>query len=432
MTTPSLRRHLGLGGAVSIGLASMIGAGVFSVWAPAAHVAGAWLLIGLALAGVVAFANATSTARLSADFPQSGGVYHFGRQVLGPWPGFLAGWGFLVGKTASCAAMALTAAAYLAPPEFQRLAAVVAVLVVVGINLCGISRTARAATVIAACSLTVLAVVVVAAVTFRASQPLVANPLDSPPTADGFIFGIPASPELLTIYGVLQSAGLLFFAFAGYARVATLGEEVRSPKRTIPRAITLALCSVLVVYATVGALTLLTLGPEALADSSAPLRDVVTVAGWSWAAPLVQLGAGIAALGALLALVAGISRTALAMARDHELPPVFATVRPTLGVPVVAELGVGVLVVALVVFTDIRGAIGFSSFGVLCYYLFANLAAIKHTARGRWLALIGVVGCLVLLSTLPAESIASGLVMFAVGAGYRVTRLTVRGRKVEL
>lgn len=252
-----LARSLGLRDAMVIGLASMIGAGVFSAFAPAAAAAGAWLLVGLALAVVVAICNATSTAQLSRQFPTSGGSYHFGREMLGPWPGFVAGWGFVIGKTASAAAMALTLAAYLVPnPIWQRVIALVALALVVLLNLVGITRTARAAAVIVALVLVGLAVSIVVA---WATAPAI----------------LPAAPAPVepSILGVLQSAGLLFFAFAGYARIATLGEEVRDPEHTIPRAILVTLGLVAVLYFVVAGTLLARLGADRLAASSAPVAE---------------------------------------------------------------------------------------------------------------------------------------------------------------
>lgn len=397
----------------------MIGAGVFSVWGPAARTAGGWLLLGLAIAALVAFANATSTGRLAARYPESGGAYRYGRAELGEWPGFLAGWGFVVGKTASCAAMAMTAAAYLVPAPWEKPAAVAAVVVLSGLNLLGVTRTARAAAVIVAAVLLVLAVVIAAG-----AADLLRNgvPTEQPGTEPG------VSP-----YGVLQSAGLLFFAFAGYARVATLGEEVRNPARTIPRAIALALAVVVGLYAVLATVLLLRLGPGYLAASvDAPLADLVLVSGWTWAVPLVQAGAGLAALGALLALIAGIGRTALAMARDRELPAFLAAVHPRTQVPYLAEISTAVVIIALVLLVDLRGAIGFSSFGVLLYYLVANLAALRlPTGSGRSgpqaLAVFGAVGCTVLVATLPIPAVVGGVAVFAVGAVLRL--LTARRRR---
>ncbi|MGW4930113.1 APC family permease [Agromyces sp. NPDC004153] len=417
---PSLARRLGLRDAIAIGLASMIGAGVFAVWNPAAEAAGAWLLAGLAVAAFVAYANASSTGQLAARYPESGGAYRYGRERLGAWPGFLAGWGFVVGKTASCAAMAMTAADYLVPTEWERPVAALAVVVLAGVNLLGVTRTARAATIIVIVVLAVLALVLAAGATHLLQAGI------GPQQAEG-------APEV-GWYGVLQSAGLLFFAFAGYARIATLGEEVREPARTIPRAIAIALGIVVVIYAALATVLLLVLGPAYLAASvDAPLADLVVVSGWVWAAPVVQVGAAIAALGALLALIAGIGRTALAMARDRELPAALAMVHPRAHVPWVAEVVVAVAIVVLVLVADLRGAIGFSSFGVLVYYLIANLSAVTQPREERrvprWLSIAGALGCVVLVATLPVEAVVGGLVVFAVGALVRLVVLALRRRR---
>jgi APA family basic amino acid/polyamine antiporter len=407
-----LARRLGPVDAVTIGLGSMIGAGVFSAFAPAAAAAGGGLLIGLAIAAVVAYANATSSAQLAAQYPTSGGTYVYGRERLGPWWGFLAGWGFVVGKTASCAAMALTFAAYTVPPAWQRPVAVVAVLVLAAVNCRGITRTARLTRILVAVVLAALAVVVTAALSGTRAGP---------------VAGVASGGG---VYGVLQSAGLLFFAFAGYARIATLGEEVRDPRRTIPRAVVLALGGAVSVYAVVAATLLTVLGPARLAASRAPLADAATVAGASWAVPVAAVGASAAALGALLSLVAGVGRTTLAMARGGDLPSWLAAVHPRHHVPHRAEITLAVVVAVLVLTTDLRGVIGFSSFGVLLYYLVANLAALTqesgHRRFPRWLQVLGAVGCVVLVATLPPAAVLAGVVVGAVGVIHRA--VSRRGR----
>ena len=157
----TLERRLGLGDAVFIGLGSMIGAGVFAAYGPAARAAGAGLLLGLVVAAVVAYCNATSSAQLAATYPRAGGTYLYGREVLGDWWGYLAGWGFMVGKSASCAAMALTFAAYVAPDGWLRPVAAAVVAVLALVNCAGITRTALLTRVLV---LLVLVALVVAAV----------------------------------------------------------------------------------------------------------------------------------------------------------------------------------------------------------------------------------------------------------------------------
>jgi APA family basic amino acid/polyamine antiporter len=415
-TEPELVRRLGTTDAVVIGLGSMMGAGVFAAFSPAAAAAGSGLLIGLAVAAVVAWCNATASAQLAAQYPTSGGTYVYGRERLGEWWGFLAGWGFVVGKTASCAAMALTFAAYVAPGSWQRPVAVVAVLALTAVNLRGVTRTAGLTRIIVTVVLAALAVAVVACL------------LGGDATVEGLAGGNSAEGGG---YGVLQSAGLLFFAFAGYARIATMGEEVRDPARTIPRAIPLALGITVVVYAVVAVVVLAVLGPAGVAAAPAPLAQAVEQGSWSWATPVVRVGAAAAALGALLALIAGVGRTGLAMARASDLPRFLAAVHPRSRVPHHAEATLCVLVCLLVLTVDLRGAIGFSSFGVLVYYAVANAAAFsqarEHRRYPRLLQVLGGLSCLLLVVTLPWGAVVAGVAVVAVGVVYRATRLRLAG-----
>jgi APA family basic amino acid/polyamine antiporter len=231
---------------------------------------------------------------------------------------------------------------------------------------------------------------------------------------------VPTEPFSVT--GVLQGAGLLFFAFAGYARIATLGEEVRDPARTIPRAIGIALGVVLVLYAATALAVLSVLGPDRLAAAAAPLAEAVEAAGAGWLVPVVRVGAAAAALGALLALILGVSRTGFAMARDRHLPAALDAVHPRHGVPHRAELAVGIVVAVLAATVDLRGAIGFSSFGVLLYYAVANASA--YTLGRRFVPVAGLIGCLVLAASLPWTSVVAGLAVVVAG----VLLYALRGR----
>jgi APA family basic amino acid/polyamine antiporter len=380
----------------------MIGAGVFAAIGPAADAAGAGLLVGLAVAAVVAYGNATSSAALAAVYPASGGTYVYGRERLGPFWGALAGWGFVVGKTASCAAMALTVGAY-AAPAWPRPVAAASVVALTAVNSRGIRKTAALTRVLVAVVLAALALVV-AGTAFggRASTAGFADLGEHGP------------------YGILQSAGLLFFAFAGYARIATLGEEVEDPARTIPKAIPRALGITLVVYAVVAASALAAVGPAALAGSATPLATAVRAGDLAGLAPVVRVGGAVAALGVLLSLIAGVSRTMFAMAADGELPRWLGAVHPRHRVPHHADLAVGAVVTVLVLVTDLRHAIGFSSFCVLAYYAIANASAWTLPAElRRWprgLAAVGLVGCVTLAVTLPARTAVTGAAVLATGA----------------
>ncbi|MBB5633702.1 APA family basic amino acid/polyamine antiporter [Cryobacterium mesophilum] len=408
MTT--LQRRLGTGGAVVIGLASMMGAGVFFVWAPAAQAAGSGLIVGLVIAGLVATLNALSSAQLAMVHPVSGGTYAYARATVGPWTGFAAGWLFLAGKTASVGAIALVAGGYLWP-EYARAVAIAAVVVFAVINMTGIRSTAAVSTVIVAIVFVGLGAMVVAALgKFPATPPI------------GVFNG--------GVFGILQSAGLLFFCFAGYARMATLGEEVREPNRTIPRAILAALAIVLVVYAFVGALCLLVLGPDALAASVAPLADLVGAA--SPLGAVVRVVAGIACLGSLVGILAGLSRTSLAMARERDLPPALAFISGRTHAPMIAEATFAVLAIVGILVLDPARLVGFSSCAVLVYYGIAHLSAFRQPVGERWLPrvvqVVGMAGCLLLAVTLPWQAVVYAAGVLAIGMVLRMMRRTTGDR----
>lgn len=418
MTNSQLDRRLGLWDAFFIGVASMVGAGVFAVFGPASAAAGGSLLVGLLVAGFVAWCNATSSAQLAAQYHGAGGTYLYGREELGPWSGFFAGWSFVIGKTASCAAMAMVFAAYWAPEAWQKPVAIALVWVLVVVNYFGVTRTAQVAKVLVLIS--VAGLLVALGIGWRTY-----------PTGAGELFTAPAGP--VGWYGVLQSAGLMFFAFAGYARIATMGEEVRDPARTIPRAIVAALAVVLVLYGVVAVSLLVLIGPEALATATAPLTLLVTDSTVGLA--VLGVAAVAASAGALLGLLTGIGRTWLAMSRNADLPRWFAVTHPVHKVPHRVELVLGAILTIVILVSDLRGAIGFSSFGVLLYYFIANLAAHRQSSDNRRyprvLQIAGAVACLVLVATLPWKSVLAGVVMLGAGIALRGVRMRLRGPSAQ-
>lgn len=395
------RRRLGTVGATGIGVGSMLGAGVFVVWSPAAASAGGLLVVAVVVAAVVAALNAWSTARLAVVHPVAGGAYTYGvRELASPW-GFVAGWGFVVGKTASVAAMALAIGNYVWPSQ----APVIATVAIAGswiLNARGVTRTAAATTVIA--SAVVAGLVAVATASFAG---------DAVPAV--------AAPQV-GIGGVLEAAALLFFAFAGYARLATLGEEVRAPERTIPRAMAAAFAIVVTLYVVLAVAVMRRPGPAALAESSAPLADAAgAVAPWTWAlATLATAAAG----GAMVALMAGMGRTTMAMAREGDAPGALATTNLR-GVPARAEAVVAGAAIVLAWWGNLSLALAVSSGAVLVYYAVAHAAAFAAARRlsrravtravTRAVALVGGASCLALVASLPIAAAGATLGVLAVG-----------------
>ncbi|MFC3996894.1 APC family permease [Nocardiopsis sediminis] len=402
-------RVLGTADAVAIGAGAMIGAGVFVVFGPAAGEAGAWMPVAVLIAAVVAYCNATSSARLAARHPQSGGTYVYGRERLGDLWGYIAGWAFVVGKTASCAAMALTFGAYVLP-GWERPLAVAAVVALTAVNHRGVRMSAWLSRILLACVLAVLAAVV--AVSLGGGE---ADPAE-----------VAVSSHWPGFFGLLGAAGMLFFAFAGYARIATLGGEVRDPRTTIPRAIAITLAGVFAVYFLVGVAVLTVLGRRTLSHSSAPLIDAVVATGWPQLVPAVAAGAALASLGALLSLTLGVSRTVSAMSADGHLPRYLAGIHERTGVPQRAETAVAVVVCVLVLVADLRGAIGFSAFGVLAYYAITNASALRlgpeEDRPPLLVPVVGLAGCVVLALSLPLPSVVSGAAVIAIGAGVWLAR----------
>lgn len=264
--------------------------------------------------------------------------------------------------------MALTIAADAAPEGWQRPVAVAAVALLATVNHRGVTRTALLTRAIVAVVLLALAITVAVA--------LLGNDLQ-------WSAVLPSTTTAAGPYGVLQSAGLLFFAFAGYARIATMGEEVRDPTRTIPRAILIALAITVAVYTLFAVTLLATLGADGTAHTATPLAAAVEQSRWASAGVLVRVGGAAGSLGALLALIAGVGRTSLAMAREADLPRWPAAVHPRYRVPHRAEVALAVVVIVMVLSVDLRSAIGFSSFGVLLYYLIANSAAWTQSGEHR-------------------------------------------------
>lgn len=387
-----MKQKLGQLDAVFIGLAAMLGAGVFVVFGPAAALAGNWLQLSIVLAAIVAYLNATTIAQLAAVVSRPGGAYAYGRHYLSNNWGFLAGVAFLVGKIGSAAAIALTFASYLTP-GLEVLTAAVAILVMAVINILGVNRTAFGSKVLASITIVFLLVLAFAAILLPPTQAVLPAP---------------------TGIGVLTAASLFFFAFAGYARVATLGDEVRDSKKVVPKAILLSLGIVFVLYLMLGWLLENRLGILVL-GSVTPLADLAAVSFGTGS--FVFVFAAVAALGSLLALLAGMSRTAATMAEDGELPRVFAT-KSRNGSPWLVELFIAMIAIILASSGSFYLTIGLSSFAVLTYYAIANLAAYRqpHREAGRskvW-NILGLLLCLAIAFSVPLEGLVLGIAVLLV------------------
>ena len=412
----TLKPQLGLFDAIATGLAAILGAGIFTVIAPAAALAGPALLVSFCIAAFVAFCNALSSVQLAAVFPRSGGTYEFGRRMLGGWWGYTAGWMFLVANTVGPGVSALAFGLYLHavwPTIPDRGAAVGAAILMIAIDAAGIRRSVRVTGMIVIMS--ILSLLVVAGIGLPSARISNLSPF------------APAG-----VVGILRSTGLLFFAYTGYSRIATLVEEVRDPKRTIPRATVIALSTVALLYLLVAGTALAVLGAQGVANSSSPLEAMMLAVGSGLGVAIVVGGALITTFNEGLSDLLGVSRVAFAMGREHDLPQVLARLGTNRN-PWRSVLFVGAISLLIAAFAPLETAIAVSSFGTLLYYSITNISALRLPAAQRTfpraLAGAGLVGCLGLAFSLSPQYIIIGLAFLSAGFAFRYLYIKIQHSK---
>ncbi|MDO5655179.1 MAG: amino acid permease [Flavobacteriaceae bacterium] len=398
-----LERVLGLKDAVGIGLGAIIGAGIFVVTGVAAGVSGPSFIVGLLIAGVIASFNALSSAQLAAVYPQSGGTYEYGYQLLNPVLGFSAGWMFLISKLSAAGVVAIGFGSYfhqLVPLFSPIMYSVTAVILLIVANLAGIQKAGRLNLIIV--SLTLLALI---------------------------YFIVAGIPEIRThnftpfapfgIKGIAEAAALMFFAFTGYARIATLAEEVKSPEKTIPQAVIITIISAIVLYILIAITAVGLIGSEAMASVKSPLQAAAQHASMPGLSIIITIGAATAMLGVLLSQILGISRMMFAMSRRKDLPGFLEKIHPRYKVPQTGILITGAVILVLSVFGNFEFIVRSASFSILLYYSITNLAALQQPAHqqrfGKFIAIAGLMGCIAMSLSLPLKVIVTGLMLWVIG-----------------
>ena len=378
-------RTLTLRNSIFLGLSSMIGAGLFVNIAPTAKVASYSSVVGLIMASSVAFANASSSAQLARLYPETGGTYLYARNILGKIPSLIAGYSFIIGKSISCIAIALTLGNYLMPQN-PKISAILLVVIVTLINFFGLERTSSVAKWFVYSVILILSFYIF-----------------SITTTSSFNIQIPIT-QGLTLEGFVLSSSIWFFAFKGYSRLATFGEEVKNPEKIIPQAILRGLGITVVVYLSVSWVTLGIIEPTTIANSLTPLKVAFDVSRFSQFSFLITICSTIATSSVLLALLPGISRVFVAMARDKNIPGLFKTIHPVHNSPYLADLSVLILVVVGVLYLNVVDSIKLSAFFILIYYSITNLSILKLQKNKRlfpsFFALYGLTTCLILCVSL--------------------------------
>jgi basic amino acid/polyamine antiporter, APA family len=410
MSTPQLQRELGVLGATMMGLGSIIGTGVFVSIGIAAGIAGPGVILAVAIGAIVATCNGLNSAQLAASHAVSGGTYEYGYKYLKPWLGFTAGWMFLLAKTASAATAALGFAGYL--QKFLGLSgqgllvaiALFSVLILTIIVLGGIKRSNRANIIIVSLTLLSLGLFILGGL------PIVAT--------TGINNFTPFFPN--SIGSLLQASALMFVAYTGYGRIATMGEEAKNPRQTIPQAIITAMVTTMLLYIAVAAVGVGAVGADVLGRATAaPLEVAASRFDIPGLPQILAIGAMTAMLGVLLNLILGLSRVLLAMGRRRDMPSIVAKLNSTGTTPNVAVVVVGIAIAFLVLIGNVKTTWSFSAFTVLIYYAITNLAAIRLPDRDRlypkWLAFLGLAACLFLAFWVEQQIWLTGLGL--IGAG---------------
>tara|TARA_X000000368_G_scaffold5939_1_gene4552 strand:+ start:69 stop:1232 length:1164 start_codon:yes stop_codon:yes gene_type:complete len=374
-------RTLTLRNSIFLGLSSMIGAGLFVNIAPTAKAASYSSIIGLIMASSVAFANASSSAQLARLYPETGGTYLYAKNILGKISSLIAGYSFIIGKSISCIAIALTLGNYLMP-ENPKFSAILLVVIVTLINFFGLKKTSSIAKWFVYSVVLILGFYIFSLI-----------------TTESFNLQIPIT-EGLTFKSFVVSSSIWFFAFTGYSRLATFGEEVKNPEKIIPQAILRGLGITVIVYLSVSWVTLGIIKPTVIANSLTPLKVAFDVSRFSEFSFLITICSTIATSSVLLALLPGVSRVLVAMARDKNMPAIFKTIHPVHNSAYIADISVLAVVVAGVLYLNVIDAIKLSSFFILIYYSITNLSTLKLPKNKRlfpiFYPIYGLTSCLML------------------------------------
>ena len=402
-----LLRLLTLKDAVAVGLGAIIGAGIFVVTGIAAGVSGPAFIIGLMIAGIIATFNALSSAQLAAIYPHSGGTYEYGYILINPTFGFSAGWMFLLSKLSAAGVVAIGFGSYfyqLVPIASPITFSVSAVILLTAANFFGIKKAGIL-------NLTIVAITLLSLLYLVFSGIPEVNSENFKPFAP---FGI---------VGIAEAAALLFFAFTGYARIATLAEEVTEPNKTIPKAIIITTITAIFLYAAVSIVAIGVIGTESMANSKSPLQLVANALSAPAISTIITIGASTAMLGVLLSQILGVSRVMLAMGRRHDLPPFFKTIHNQYRVPHIGIIITGAIILLLTVIGTFEFIVRSATFTILLYYSITNIAALKQPKSDRMYAriipVLGLIGCLVMSVSLPLKVMISGVGLLVSGFGVR-------------
>jgi APA family basic amino acid/polyamine antiporter len=443
--TSEMRRALGPGALVLLGIGAIVGAGAFVLTGDvAANYAGPGLVLSMILAGIACAFAGLCYAELASMIPVAGSAYTYSYATFGELMAWIIGWDLVLEYSLSSATVALGWGANLvsllgdvgvrfparltsAPgsavvladgstvPALFNLPAALVILLITALLVVGIKESARANTIIVILKLAVLSLFVIAGA--RHVKPELWHPLVPPNTGEFGHFGWS---------GVLRGAGIIFFAYIGFDAVSTAAQEAKNPQKDMPIGILVSLAVCTLVYVAL-ALVLTGVVHYSRVGVADPLNVGIAAAGMHWLAPIVKIGALAGLFSVILVNLLAQPRIFYSMARDGLLPPVFARIHPRFGTPHVTTLLVGSLVaIAAAVFplTILSQLVSMGTllaFGLVC----GGVLLLRRIEPGRarpfktpgmpWVPIGGMLVCLYLMSGLPLATWARLVVWLALG-----------------
>jgi APA family basic amino acid/polyamine antiporter len=380
-----LKRSLGLWSATAINVGAIIGGGIFVVTGIVAGYAGSALIISMAVAALIACFTALSFTELSTWQPVEGSAYEYTRQLVSPFAGFLSGWMWVVANTFGGAAVSLGFAYYLrsAIPSIPvNIVAAVVCLAFTALNFYGVHQSAMLNNIFVAIKLAVLAFFVAFGLFFFKAQ----NFTPFTPFSANVLFG----------------AYFIFFAYGGFARATIVAEEIKDARRNVPRAVLLSVGISTAVYILVGTVAVGLIGATSLGNSSSPLASAIGVSGNPLAVQIISFGGLVATASVLLTGILGVSRMIFSMSRRNDLPQQLCIIHERYSTPYISVWAVGVAMTLLVLFFDLTNVVAVSTFALLFWYVFANIAAFRLKVEKRlfpkFIPILGLTTCLALLA----------------------------------
>ena len=413
MAGPRLKRTLGLFDSVMINLGAIIGAGIFVVIGIAVDRAGPSIIVSLLLGAAIAVLTGLSFSEIALHVTKEGGVYEFAKETIGSFPGFMSGWTWNIGNIILVSAVLISMGSYINALFGTHIAvyyfAIPGLVLFTAINMLGMRNSAKTIRWLVFVNIAALLIFVAAGSFFF--------------KAGNFSAFMPNG-----ISGTLAGTAIIFFAFTGFSRIATVAGEVKDPKRNVSRAILISIVASTILYLAVAAVAVGMLNYVSLGHSASPLSSAISIIGSPALDIAIALGGVAATAGVAFTGILGVSRVYFAMGRDNKLPRTFGRLN-RFATPGNAILLTSLMTAMFILFVNFGLIVRLADAGVLVAYGIINIAAFRMSTkkkgsdfiRSRYFPVIPVLG-LISVATLVAylgyETILITALILVAGAAF--------------